>query len=57
MRSRTGWRPGRTPIVSPTRLKQAAIQSGMITLRTSGITKILAGVTTPEEILRVTMAD
>ena len=29
----------------------------MLTLRMSGITKILAGVTTPEEILRVTMAD
>jgi type IV pilus assembly protein PilB len=42
---------------SSAELKQAAIQSGMLTLRMSGITKILAGVTTPEEILRVTMAD
>jgi type IV pilus assembly protein PilB len=42
---------------SSAELKQAAIAGGMITLRMSGITKILAGVTTPEEILRVTMAD
>jgi type IV pilus assembly protein PilB len=42
---------------SSAELKQAAIQTGMLTLRMSGITKILAGVTTPEEILRVTMAD
>ncbi|HKY40462.1 MAG TPA: type IV-A pilus assembly ATPase PilB [Polyangiaceae bacterium] len=42
---------------SAAELKQAAIASGMLTLRMSGITKILAGVTTPEEILRVTMAD
>ncbi len=42
---------------SAAELKQAAIARGMLTLRMSGITKILAGVTTPEEILRVTMAD
>jgi type IV pilus assembly protein PilB len=42
---------------SSAELKQAAIAGGMLTLRMSGITKILAGVTTPEEILRVTMAD
>jgi type IV pilus assembly protein PilB len=42
---------------SSAELKQAAIAGGMITLRMSGITKILAGVTTPEEILRVTMGD
>ena len=29
----------------------------MSTLRMSGINKVLDGVTTPEEILRVTMAD
>jgi type IV pilus assembly protein PilB len=29
----------------------------MLTLRMSGITKVLAGVTTTEEILRVTMSD
>jgi len=42
---------------SSAELKQAAIAGGMLTLRMSGITKILAGVTTPEEILRVTMSD
>jgi type IV pilus assembly protein PilB len=42
---------------SSAELKQAAIAGGMATLRASGIHKILAGVTTPEEILRVTMAD
>jgi type IV pilus assembly protein PilB len=42
---------------SAAELKQAAIARGMLTLRMSGITKILAGVTTPEEILRVTMSD
>jgi len=29
----------------------------MATLRASGIKKVLEGITTPEEILRVTMAD
>jgi len=38
-------------------LKRAAIQSGMKTLRQSGLTKVAEGVTTIEEILRVTMAD
>ena len=38
-------------------LKAAAIKLGMATLRMSGIKKVLEGVTTPEEILRVTMAD
>jgi type IV pilus assembly protein PilB len=42
---------------SSAELKQAAIGTGMATLRMSGIQKILAGVTTPEEILRVTMSD
>jgi type IV pilus assembly protein PilB len=43
---------------SPTaELKMAAIKGGMMTLRMSGILKILDGVTTTEEILRVTMAD
>ena len=37
-------------------LKLAAIKNGMLTLRMSGITKVLEGVTTTEEILRVTMA-
>ncbi|MGE5788688.1 MAG: type IV-A pilus assembly ATPase PilB [Myxococcales bacterium] len=38
-------------------LKAAAIKNGMSTLRMSGIKKILEGVTTPEEVMRVTMAD
>jgi len=42
---------------STAELKAAAIKGGMMTLRMSGITKILAGVTTPEEVSRVTMAD
>jgi type IV pilus assembly protein PilB len=42
---------------SSAELKQAAIARGMSTLRMSGIRKVLAGVTTPEEIMRVTMAD
>jgi type IV pilus assembly protein PilB len=42
---------------STAELKAAAIKGGMLTLRMSGITKVLDGVTTTEEILRVTMAD
>ncbi len=42
---------------SSAELKAAAARLGMKTLRMSGITKILEGVTTPEEVLRVTMAD
>jgi len=42
---------------SAAELKMGAIKNGMVTLRMSGITKVLAGVTTTEEILRVTMAD
>src|SRR5262245_32540247 len=42
---------------STAELKAAAIKTGMLTLRMSGITKVLDGVTTTEEILRVTMAD
>ena len=42
---------------STAELKMAAIKQGMITLRASGILKILAGITTPEEVMRVTMAD
>lgn len=38
-------------------LKRAAVKDGMKTLRMSGITKVGEGVTTMEEILRVTMAD
>ena len=42
---------------SSAELKTAAIRGGMSSLRMSGIGKILDGVTTTEEVLRVTMAD
>jgi type IV pilus assembly protein PilB len=42
---------------SPAELKQEAIRGGMISLRMSGIKKVLEGTTTTEEVLRVTMAD
>jgi type IV pilus assembly protein PilB len=38
-------------------LKRAAIQSGMKTLRQSGLEHAAQGTTTVEEVLRVTMAD
>jgi type IV pilus assembly protein PilB len=43
--------------VSTAELKKAAINEGMNTLRKSGIQKIKEGVSTLEEILRVTMGD
>jgi type IV pilus assembly protein PilB len=42
---------------SSAELKTGAIRGGMISLRMSGIGKILDGVTTAEEVLRVTMSD
>jgi type IV pilus assembly protein PilB len=42
---------------STAELKAASIRNGMATLRVAGIKKVLEGVTTPEEVLRVTMAD
>ena len=42
---------------STAELKAAAVKNGMATLRMSGIKKIIDGVTTPEEIMRVTMSD
>jgi type IV pilus assembly protein PilB len=42
---------------STAELKVAAIRAGMSSLRMSGIEKVLAGITTVDEILRVTMAD
>jgi type IV pilus assembly protein PilB len=42
---------------SSAELKVEAVRRGMSTLRMSGIRKVIEGVTTPEEILRVTMAD
>jgi type IV pilus assembly protein PilB len=38
-------------------IKRAAIESGTKTLRMSGITKIAEGLTTVEEVLRITMPD
>ena len=40
-----------------TDIKKEAMRLGMKTLRMSGLTKIKDGVTTLEEILRVTFAD
>jgi type IV pilus assembly protein PilB len=42
---------------SSAELKAGAIKAGMSSLRMSGIKKVLDGVTTTEEILRVTMGD
>ncbi len=42
---------------SSAELKAEAIRKGMSTLRMSGIRKVIEGMTTPEEIMRVTMAD
>jgi len=42
---------------STAELKAAAIRGGMCSLRMSGIRKVLEGVTTTEEVLRVTMSD
>jgi type IV pilus assembly protein PilB len=38
-------------------IKRTAIQTGMKTLRQSGLTKVAEGLTTVEEVLRVTMSD
>ena len=42
---------------SASEIKRAAISNGMQTLRQSGLSKARDGVTTLEEIMRVTMAD
>ena len=42
---------------SSAELKAAAIKHGMISLRMAGTLKVMNGVTTPEEVMRVTMAD
>ncbi len=42
---------------STAELKVAAIRAGMSSLRMSGIEKVLAGVTSVDEVLRVTMSD
>ena len=42
---------------SSAEIKKAAIRLGMKTLRMSGMTKIAEGITTIEEVLRVTFGD
>ena len=42
---------------SATEIKKVAIQKGMFTLRMSALKKALMGITTPEEVLRVTKRD
>jgi general secretion pathway protein E len=43
--------------VNATELKKHAVMEGMITLREDGRSKIKAGLTTPDEVLRVTQLD
>ncbi len=43
--------------VSATTIKQDAIKRGMRTLRMAGAGKVVAGLTTPEEVMRVTQMD
>jgi type IV pilus assembly protein PilB len=38
-------------------IKKKAVENGMITMRRSGLVKIMAGITTPEEVLRETIKD
>ncbi|MDO8733677.1 MAG: ATPase, T2SS/T4P/T4SS family, partial [Elusimicrobiota bacterium] len=38
-------------------IKQTAVENGMITLRKAALKKVLAGVTTVEEMMRITFAD
>jgi general secretion pathway protein E/type IV pilus assembly protein PilB len=38
-------------------MKRSAAQRGMITLREDGRQKVLAGLTTPDEVMRVTQLD
>jgi type II secretory ATPase GspE/PulE/Tfp pilus assembly ATPase PilB-like protein len=43
--------------VSAAELKRAAIAGGMKTLRQDGMAKVIDGVTSPEEVMRVTQLD
>jgi type IV pilus assembly protein PilB len=43
--------------VSANAMKKLAIEEGMVSLRRAGIRKILAGLTTPEEVISQTVAD
>ena len=38
-------------------IKRAGVQKGMLTLREDGARRVLAGVTTPEEVLTATSED
>ena len=38
-------------------LKRLGRKEGMMTLRENGVAKVLQGVTTPEEVMRVTVLD
>lgn len=38
-------------------LKRKAVEEGMRTLRMDGMAKVVAGMTSPEEIMRVTQLD
>ena len=42
---------------SSSQLRKRARELGMRTLREDGVRKVLAGTTTPSEVIRVTMAD
>ena len=42
---------------STAEVKAEAIRSGMQSLRMSGLQKLSEGITTPEEVLRVSVAD
>ena len=43
--------------MSSDEIRKKAIAQGMRTLRQAGVVKILAGITTPEEVLRVTESE
>ena len=43
--------------VSATVLKRAAVEGGMRTLRSDGNLKVIGGITSPDEVLRVTQLD
>ena len=38
-------------------IKRSALERGLRTLRMDGVDKLLAGMTTPDEVLRVTQLD
>ena len=42
---------------SASQIKRGALERGLKTLRMDGVQKLLAGMTTPDEVLRVTQLD